>query len=249
MHLYLAIVNGLIAYVTKGSLNSSVNNAKATIAATKADGAAAVSAQQLAEALALLNKSKVLGKTVAIWFEKNLEAIIEFRGRKSRPPETVKPPEPSMSPSQLKKMKEEQELSTGQKSSTGNNSGSISDVGANSAATGSQFLRGIDPSDLYGTHSLSGSRSSASVDKIAASMRADGFKGPPIDVIEQNGKFYILDGHHRAAAAARTGTNVDIRIVQDIGSHPSNFQSIDDVIRAAEQVGPNRLVPKDKYKK
>ncbi len=128
VHLYLAIVNGLIAYVTKGSLNSSVNSAKATIAATKTEGAAAVSAQQLADAIAQLNKTKVLGKTVATWFEKNYEAIIEFRRRKAaRPPETTKPPEPTMSPSQLKKAKEEQEALDG--NVAGNSSGS---VGANS---------------------------------------------------------------------------------------------------------------------
>jgi hypothetical protein len=97
VHLFLAIVNGLIAYITKGAATSSLNNTKA-----------AVSQASVADAVAKLNKSKILGKAVGAWFEKNYAAIIEFRSRKkARPSDSPKPPEPTSTPSQLKKVKDE----------------------------------------------------------------------------------------------------------------------------------------------
>jgi hypothetical protein len=97
VHLFLGIVNGLIAYVTKGAGTSSVNNLKT-----------AISEASVADAVAKINKCKILGKTVAVWFEKNYKAIIEFRSRKkARPSDSPKPPEPVLTPSQLKKVKDE----------------------------------------------------------------------------------------------------------------------------------------------
>ena len=39
-------------------------------------------------------------------------------------------------------------------------------------------------------------------------MRQDGYVGNGIDVVEHNDQRYIVDGHHRAAAARRTGTTL-----------------------------------------
>ncbi|NJL18361.1 MAG: ParB N-terminal domain-containing protein [Nitrospira sp.] len=99
----------------------------------------------------------------------------------------------------------------------------------------------VDPNTLQRTHSIEGKRSAARVDELSADMRQNGYSGPPVDVAEINGGRYILDGHHRRAAAARTGTLVEIRVIKDIQSHPSSFGSADDVLRAGESVGPDRL--------
>ena len=74
-------------------------------------------------------------------------------------------------------------------------------------------------------------------------MRQDGYVGNGIDVVEHNGQRYIVDGHHRAAAARRTGTNVNVNVVDDIANHPSEYNSVNDVVRAADSVGLDRLRP------
>jgi hypothetical protein len=112
-----------------------------------------------------------------------------------------------------------------------------------------RVIQGIDPRQLNRSHSIEGKRSTVRVEDIANDMKEKGFNGAPIDVVEANGEYYIVDGHHRAAAALQTGTRVDIRIIDDIKSHPSSWGSVEEVVRDAEMVGPNRLIPKGKYKK
>ncbi len=41
---------------------------------------------------------------------------------------------------------------------------------------------------------------------------------------------YIIDGHHRAAAARMTGTQVKVNVVTDISNHPSSYTTVDEVI-------------------
>ena len=121
---------------------------------------------------------------------------------------------------------------------------------ANAAKGGTgNVIQGVDARTLNRTHSISGKNSSKSVDEIAQSMREGGYKGAPIDVVESNGSYYIIDGHHRAAAAARTGTPVDIRVISDIQAHPSSYNSLQEVIRDAQNVGFDRLTSPGKYKK
>ena len=74
-------------------------------------------------------------------------------------------------------------------------------------------------------------------------MRQNGYVGDGIDVVEVNSQRYIVDGHHRAAAARRTGTSVKVNVVDDIASHPSGYNSVDDVVRSADSVGRDRLRP------
>lgn len=73
-------------------------------------------------------------------------------------------------------------------------------------------------------------------------MRSDGFDSKfPIDVAEYDGKFYILDGHHRASAARQTATSVIIKLVQDIKGHKGTLNSIEEVLESANNVGQDRL--------
>lgn len=55
----------------------------------------------------------------------------------------------------------------------------------------------------------------------------------------------IVDGHHRAAAAIRTRTPVDVEVIgpNAFPMGPDGWQSIDDVIQSSAGVGLNRLRP------
>jgi hypothetical protein len=97
-------------------------------------------------------------------------------------------------------------------------------------------------SKLRRTHEIGGNRSSKLVVEMAAAMKRDGFKGPPIDVVLDNGEMYVVDGHHRLAAAKMAGLqDVPINVVYDIAAHPSGWNSIAEVVRDAGTVGPNNL--------
>ena len=104
--------------------------------------------------------------------------------------------------------------------------------------------RSLDPNDLLRSHSISGNRSSKRVDELSQNMRNEGFVGDGIDVVDNKGQLIIIDGHHRAAAARRTNTRVNVNVVTDIKNHPSNFNDINDVIKSAETVGLDQLKPR-----
>jgi ParB-like chromosome segregation protein Spo0J len=72
-------------------------------------------------------------------------------------------------------------------------------------------------------------------------MRTGGWQGEPIKVVEHNGKRYILDGHHRVEAARSAGIDVQYKIASPADMAERGYKSIDDVIRAAAEAGPNRL--------
>ncbi|MGH8424634.1 MAG: RHS repeat-associated core domain-containing protein, partial [Pseudomonas fluorescens] len=104
------------------------------------------------------------------------------------------------------------------------------------------LIHDIDPSILLRTHSLSGKGSTKRVENIAKDMRETGFDTNfPIDVAENDGKLYILDGHHRASAARQTSTRVIIKLVRDVASHRGSLNSIDEVLESANNVGHDRL--------
>lgn len=119
------------------------------------------------------------------------------------------------------------------------------------AESGPRIIEGVDASTLARSHSIEGGASSRSVDRISTSMRNDGYVGAPIDVIEHNGGMIIVDGHHRTAAAMRTGTPVNVRVLPHdaIPDHPSAWSSADEIIRSSQTVGPNRLIPPGKYRR
>jgi hypothetical protein len=100
----------------------------------------------------------------------------------------------------------------------------------------------VDPSSLNRTHALSGKGSTKRVENIAKDMREGGFQSNfPIDVAENDGKLYILDGHHRASAARQTSTKVILNLVTDIAGHKGNLNSIDEVLKSASNTGHDRL--------
>jgi ParB-like chromosome segregation protein Spo0J len=72
-------------------------------------------------------------------------------------------------------------------------------------------------------------------------MRTGGWQGGPIKVVEHNGKRYVIDGHHRVEAARRAGIDVQYEIASPSEMAMRGYKSIDDVIRAASEAGPNRL--------
>jgi RHS repeat-associated protein len=111
------------------------------------------------------------------------------------------------------------------------------------------IIRNVDPKSLTRTHNLSGNKSIRLVEEIAENMKNPNYLGPrtPIEVVEAEGKRLILDGHHRAAAARRTGTKVDIKVVKDVKSHPSSWNTIEEVLSDAVNVKPDRLF--NKYRK
>ena len=47
-------------------------------------------------------------------------------------------------------------------------------------------------------------------------MKANGYQGAPIKVLESNGERFILDGHHRVQAARRAGIDVPFESVSQL---------------------------------
>lgn len=105
-------------------------------------------------------------------------------------------------------------------------------------------VRTVEAKILHRTHSIEGKKSMKRVEEFVAEMKANGYKLPPIDVVENEGILYILDGHHRATAARQTGTDVLVRIISDVESHSSSFKSLEEVIEAAKNVGLDRISPR-----
>ncbi|UOP09569.1 RHS repeat-associated core domain-containing protein [Pseudomonas palleroniana] len=104
------------------------------------------------------------------------------------------------------------------------------------------LIHEVDARALNRTHSIEGKRSTRKVEEIARSMRGTGYdKNNPIDVVEHNQQYYILDGHHRAAAARQTHTPITIRLIHDINGHESSYSNIKDIIDASNSVGHDRL--------
>lgn len=68
------------------------------------------------------------------------------------------------------------------------------------------------PWELVRTEALSGRASARKVNEIADSMRANGWQGDPIKVVEVNGQRIVVDGHHRLAAARQAGIDV-LRVI------------------------------------
>ncbi|MFH9355737.1 polymorphic toxin-type HINT domain-containing protein [Kitasatospora sp. NPDC017646] len=104
-----------------------------------------------------------------------------------------------------------------------------------------------DPYSLKRTEALSGNASKRNVDNLAASMKENGWQGDPIKVAKSGDDLFVLDGHHRVAAAKRAGINVPYRIASEeelLAQYPGG---IDEVASAWAEVGPDKLV--NRYKK
>ncbi|KAB0508775.1 RHS repeat-associated core domain-containing protein, partial [Pseudomonas koreensis] len=104
------------------------------------------------------------------------------------------------------------------------------------------LIHGVDPHSLKRTHAIMGKKSTKHVEKIRDQMRAGGYDvSYPIDVAEHQGNFYILDGHHRAAAAKQTATPITIKLITNIRDHKGELNTIEEVIESANNVGHDRL--------
>ena len=99
----------------------------------------------------------------------------------------------------------------------------------------------IDPKTLKRVHTIEGKTSTKTVEDYKNKMRNGYDPEVPIDVIEHDGNLYILDGHHRAAAARQTSTNVTIRLITDLLKYDRSLNSIEEVIESANYVGLDRL--------
>ncbi|HZF42707.1 MAG TPA: ParB/RepB/Spo0J family partition protein, partial [Sphingomonadaceae bacterium] len=121
--------------------------------------------------------------------------------------------------------------------------GRVSAMGRAGERAGARIIEAVDATSLVRSHSIGGRSSTARVDRIATSMRSNGYVGDPIQVIQSDGRMIIVDGHHRTVAASRTGTPVNIQVVgsESFPMGSGGWQSIDEVIQASQTAGPNRL--------
>ncbi|WP_210559093.1 MULTISPECIES: RHS repeat-associated core domain-containing protein, partial [unclassified Pseudomonas] len=99
----------------------------------------------------------------------------------------------------------------------------------------------IDPKTLKRVHTIEGKTSTRTVEDYKNKMRNGYGPTDPITVIEHDGNLYILDGHHRAAAARQTSTNVTIKLITDLKTYNGALRSIEDVLESANNVGLDRL--------
>lgn len=104
-----------------------------------------------------------------------------------------------------------------------------------------------NPFSFRRTEALSGNASKRNVDALTASMKEGGWQGGPISVAKIGSNLYVLDGHHRVAAAKRAGIDVPYRIVPDSEIRDRYPGGADDVTTAWAEVGPDKLV--NKYRK
>lgn len=112
-------------------------------------------------------------------------------------------------------------------------------AGLRSPSTGSLTAR---PTSFIRTEALSGNASSRLVSKISESMRMNGWQGDPIKTIDVDGSLYIVDGHHRVAAARRAGIEVPYQVVDPSSAIArGSWSSLDDILMDADTVGPDRL--------
>ena len=104
------------------------------------------------------------------------------------------------------------------------------------------LIHGVDAETLSRTHSIEGKRSTKKVEEISGNMRSNGYDiNQPIEALEHNERRYIIDGHHRAAAARRTHTMVTIKLIENIEIHESVFNNTKEVVDASNTAGLDRL--------
>lgn len=99
----------------------------------------------------------------------------------------------------------------------------------------------VKPWDLQRTETLVGRGSQAKVDDIAASMRENGWVGDPIEVFQANGQNYIVNGHHRVAAARQAGVDVQYRVISQTELLTYYPGGVNQLVSAASEARPGRV--------
>ncbi|MFC4607792.1 polymorphic toxin-type HINT domain-containing protein [Streptomyces maoxianensis] len=97
----------------------------------------------------------------------------------------------------------------------------------------------VSPHELERTEQLGGAADRQRVDEIAESMSKDGWMGAPIEVFEHLNRRYVINGHHRVAAAKKAGIDVKYRSLTLDEVKAYKYKSIDEVIWASVEVGPD----------
>lgn len=89
----------------------------------------------------------------------------------------------------------------------------VTGKGASGVSNAEQAIKNADPKNLISRQN-SNEMSGSDIKRLVKDMKANGFDATqPIDVAIVNGKMIIIDGHHRAAAAAKAGIkDIPIRI-------------------------------------
>ncbi|MFC8902597.1 polymorphic toxin-type HINT domain-containing protein, partial [Micromonospora sp. NPDC057140] len=105
-----------------------------------------------------------------------------------------------------------------------------------------------NPDDLIPTHGISGDSSTKRVARYGNDMANGEFdwKQSPIDIVRHEGKMYVVDGHHRLAAARWTRQGeVGIRDVTDQLNNGGfkGYADMADVLDSASRYPGNRLNP------
>lgn len=77
--------------------------------------------------------------------------------------------------------------------------------------------------------------------ELGYEWKANGWQGDAISAIEIDGQKYILDGHHRVAAAQQAGVQVQYNLIDSKDLSNFGYDSIDDVIITYSEAGSNRL--------
>lgn len=88
-----------------------------------------------------------------------------------------------------------------------------------------------------------GKASQEKVDEFAAVFKDLGNWGDfdPIKVFEHNGNKYVLDGHHRLAAARKANIDVVYETVPLESIHQYGYENISDIIAAWTTIGPDKI--------
>jgi hypothetical protein len=114
-------------------------------------------------------------------------------------------------------------------------------VVVNSTNLADEALGTAKPWDLQRTETLAGRASQSRVDEIADSMRQNGWVGDPIEVFQANGQNYIVNGHHRVAAARQAGIDFQYRAITEaelLGYYPGGVSQL---VSAASEARPGRV--------
>jgi hypothetical protein len=91
------------------------------------------------------------------------------------------------------------------------------------------------------THPIGGNSSSQFVKEVSENMSKKGWNGPPIQVAEINEQLYILDGHHRFAAAQIADIPIQYEIVPLSNITNFGYKTLNEIIWAACETGVDKI--------